>query len=240
MIEFRHDDHIAHLVLRRPERRNALDLATIEECTEALRSVSGARVLTISGEGSAFCAGADLGDVEGPTFRSALLRLLTTIEHVPALTVAVVNGPALGAGTQLLLACDLVTAVPTARFGIPAGRLGLAVDTWTVQRLVERVGSGVARRVLLAAETLDSPTAAAVGLVHRIAPLDDADEWCQELATLAPLSALAHRQLLRDVTAVVSPSPEGLAAIERAWSSSDALEGPRAFAEKRPAVFVGS
>jgi enoyl-CoA hydratase len=234
------DEAVAVIELRRPDRRNALNLDTITLLHNHLdRLASRVRVVMITGEGSAFCAGADLGDVEGPTFRAALLAMLTTIESMPAVTLAAVNGPAIGAGTQLVLACDLVCAAPSARFGIPAAKLGLAIDGWTTQRLVERVGSGAARSMLLAAEMFDVDDAERIGLVQRRGDVAAARQWADELSLLAPLSLLAHRRLLADVLAVRRVSDDALAAVETAWASSDAVEGPRAFAEKRPARFTG-
>jgi enoyl-CoA hydratase len=233
------DGSVATLTLQRPDRRNALNLATIAAVHQAIKELGDVRVVVLTGSGSAFCAGADLGDVEGPTFRAALLAMLQAIESVDAVTVAAVNGPAIGAGTQVVLACDLVCAGPTARFGIPAAKLGLAVDGWTVKRLVERVGAGTARSVLLAAELLDVNQAVEVGLAQRRGNVADARQWAIELSQLAPLSLRAHRLLLADVLAARPASTEAVGAIEAAWASADAVEGPLSFAEKRPARFIG-
>jgi enoyl-CoA hydratase len=234
------DEAVAIIELHRPERRNALDLDTITLLhSHIVRLANRVRVLVITGAGTAFCAGADLGDVEGPTFRAALLEMLTALESIDAVTVAAVNGPAIGAGTQLVLACDLVCAAPSARFGIPAAKLGLAIDGWTTQRLVERVGPGAARSMLLAADVFGVDAAERVGLVQRRGALAEARQWADELALLAPLSLRAHRRLLADVLAARLVSDDARAAIEAAWASDDATEGPRSFAEKRPARFTG-
>src|SRR5207237_3271668 len=146
-----------------------------------------------------------------------------------------VEGPALGAGTQLATACDLRVATADARFGIPAGKLGLMIDHWSVQRLALRAGAGPARAMLLAAEVLSGEEAHRVGLVQRIGGLDDALAWAGEIAGLAPISIAGHKlSLNRPVS-----DPDVDAAFARAWSSADLAEGMAAFRERRSPEFRG-
>src|SRR5262249_56476529 len=112
---------------------------------------------------------------------------------LPAVTIAAVEGPALGAGTQLAAACDLRVAHAAARFGVPAARLGLAVDQWTVDRLVALVGGGTARAILLAAESISGADAHRLGFVQRLGGLGDAQAWADEIVTLAPLTIAAPK-----------------------------------------------
>ena len=143
------------VTLDRPERRNALDDATLEEIAAAVvEAPAGTRVLVVRGAGGHFCSGADLTVVEDAGFAARLRAVLAALRAAPFPTIAAVEGAALGAGTQLAVACDLRTATPTAQFGIPAAKLGLMVDHWTVQRLVTMAGQGTARAMLLAAEVL--------------------------------------------------------------------------------------
>ena len=90
-----------------------------------------------------------------------------------AVRIAAIDGPALGAGTQLALVCDLRVATAESRFGIPAAHLGLAVDQWTVDRLTEEFGWPIARSILLTAERVDATTLHRTGAVHRIGTVDE-------------------------------------------------------------------
>ena len=121
-------------------------------------------------------------------------------------------------------------ATPQASFGIPAGRLGLAVDGWTVDRLVALAGAGPARAMLLAAEMLKGDEAHRLGLVQRLGGLDDALAWADDVAALAPLTLRAHKALLE-------VWPDAPAAVEAAWASDDLREGLAAFREHRRPVF---
>ena len=151
--------------------------------------------------------------------------------------LAAVDGAALGAGMQLAAACDLRVATPGSAFGIPAARLGLAVDHWTVERLTREVGWPTARAMLLAATTATAAELAG-GFVHRLGGLDEALAWADELAALAPLTVAAHKVAL-ERSCRRPDRRAGAAARVRAWASDDAEEGRTAFLEKRPARFTG-
>jgi len=226
--------HVALLTIDRTERRNALDIDAVRRLTEAVHEASDARVLVLTGAGGHFCAGADLGGVEGEDFVDALRNLLLALTSATQPVLAAVDGAALGAGTQLAIACDLRVATPAARFGIPAAKLGLMVDHWSVQRLTAFAGEGPARAMLLAAELLSGEDAHRLGLVQRIGDLDAAVDWAQEIAALAPLSIAGHKLALNG-----APREEFQAAFERAWSSDDLAEGMAAFRERRAPQFRG-
>ncbi len=133
-----HDD-VGLIELNRPERRNALDIATCRQLVDAAAEVraAGARAVVVAGNGPAFCSGADFGEVYTDEFLDALYSGLHAVADLPMPTVAAVTGPAIGGGLQLALACDLRVAAPEAVFGLPTARLGLAVDPWTIERLVQ-------------------------------------------------------------------------------------------------------
>ena len=238
LLDVRHDGDVAVLTLQRPDRRNALNLdlcraihAGVDEAIEA-----GARVLVVTGEGTAFCAGADLDGVYGHEFLEALYGMLHHLTQVPVPVVAAVNGPAIGAGTQLAMACDLRMADTKARFGVPTARNGMAVDAWTIRTLEKLAGGGAARRLMLAAELFDRDQALHCGLVDREGDLADAIAWAHEIAAFAPLT-LAHNKR------VLNGSPGDEAAIERSfahvWASADVQEAGRARTEKRAPIFTG-
>ncbi len=236
MLGTRRDGPVTVLELRREDRRNALDLALCRELAGASQGAvdDGARVLVVTGAGTAFCSGADLGGVYSDEFIEALYGMLHGLTRLPVPVVAAVNGPAIGAGTQLALACDLRVADSTARFGVPTARNGMAVDDWTMRTLAEVAGGGMARRLMLAAETIDREQALACGLADRSGDLQAALAWAHEIATLAPLT-LAHNKL------VLNGGEQG--AIERSfarcWASDDVREAAAARAEKRTPVFQG-
>ena len=223
--------HVAVVTIDRPERRNAVDHATLDALATALDGCGdGVRALVLTGAAGHFCAGADLSGVEDGSFTEALQAVLDGLRLAPFVTIAAADGAALGAGTQLAVACDLRMATPQASFGIPAGRLGLAVDGWTVDRLVALAGAGPARAMLLAAEMLKGDEAHRLGLVQRLGGLDDALAWADDVAALAPLTLRAHK-------ALVEGRPDAHAAVEAAWASDDLQEGLAAFREHRRPVF---
>jgi enoyl-CoA hydratase len=224
--------------LQREERRNALDL----ELCRALHAAAddavadGARVIVVTGKGSAFCSGADLGGVYGPDFLEVLYGMLHHLTQLPVPLIAAVNGPAIGAGTQLAMACDLRVADESATFAVPTARNGLAVDAWTIRTLGDLAGVGRARRLMLAAESLDRDEALACGLADRAGTLDDAIAWANEIAAFAPLT-LAHNKLVLNGTSADD------AAIEKSfadvWASDDVQEAALARTERRAPVFRG-
>ncbi|MCW2831106.1 MAG: enoyl-CoA hydratase [Aeromicrobium sp.] len=232
------DGSVAVLELQREERRNALDLDLCRAIHAAADQAvaDGARVIVVTGQGSAFCAGADLGGVYGPEFLEALYGMLHGLAKLPVPIIAAVNGPAIGAGTQLAMACDLRVADETAKFAVPTARNGMAVDAWTIRTLGQLAGMGPARRLMLAAESLDREQALACGLVDRTGTLADAVAWAHEIATFAPLT-LAHNKL------VLNGSREDDAAIEesfaKVWASDDVKEAAQARLDKRAPVFGG-
>ena len=236
MLAIRPDGPVTVLELQREERRNALDLELCRALAVASQEAvdEGARVIVMTGAGTAFCSGADLGGVYGDEFIEALYGMLHGLTRLPVPVIAAVNGPAIGAGTQLALACDLRVADATAKFGVPTARNGMAVDAWTMRALAEVAGGGVARRLMLAAETVDRDAAMACGLVDREGTLDAALAWAHEIAALAPL-ALAHNKLVLNGGA----DDDVRASFDRCWASDDVREAAAARSEKRSPVFMG-
>jgi len=247
-IHLRHVDAVAVLTLDRPERRNALDHAHCEELARLVHDVTsgGARAIVLGGAGPHFCAGADLTGVEDASFATVLAAALDALATTPVPTIAAVQGAALGAGTQVAIACDLRVAEATARFGIPAAKLGLMVDHWTMQRLALTAGYGPARAMLLAAEEVGGEAAHRVGFVQRLAmapesALESAQGWAARIVSLAPLTMAGHKLGLNALEQRVRDGADAdvRAAFERAWSSDDLAEGMAARNEGRPPVFRG-
>jgi enoyl-CoA hydratase len=197
----------------------------------------------VTGSGPHFCAGVDLTALEDTGWPAALAALLATLRTVPVPVIAAVQGAALGAGTQVALACDLRVVAPTARFGIPAARLGLMLDQATVVRLATLAGYGPASAMLLAAEEVDAEAALRLGLAQRQGDLAAAQAWAAEIADLAPMTIAGHKLALNASMASLADTaadPTVAEAHQRVWRSGDAVEGRAAFGQHRPPRFEGT
>ncbi|MCP2279975.1 enoyl-CoA hydratase [Nocardia amikacinitolerans] len=241
MLGVSRDGDVVTIELQREERRNALNSELVTRLREAVLAAvaDGARVIVLTGRGPIFSAGADLSGVYSDDFLSGLLDMLHTIESVPVPVISAINGGALGAGVQLALASDLRVIAPEAYIAIPAAKLGITVDRWTVRRLVSLIGGGPARTVLIGAEPIQAADCYSFGFANKIGTLADAQAWAKSIADLAPLS-LRHLKLVFNDDGTRDPeSAQQRAALEAAWTSADAQEGRVARQEKRAAKFVG-
>jgi enoyl-CoA hydratase len=239
----------------RHERRNALNAELCDELREGIDAADDLRAVVITGAGVAFSAGADIArraaevtpsaGLVDDTFRPSFERLLATIVDAPMPVIAAINGAALGAGMQLVVACDLRVVARAATLGIPAAQRGIVLSASNVQRLVQVVGLANARDILFTGRTMTADEADRVGLVHRLADdaLAAAVHLAGEIADLAPISVRSHKRALR-LIAAASPldqtALDELHELERlAFASDDLQEGLAAFAERRPPTFRG-
>jgi enoyl-CoA hydratase len=225
-------DSVLIATINRPARKNAVDQETLAELANALKQAEAQsiRVIVLTGAENTFCSGADLSGVREVEFTDALHKLLVQLATSPCVTIAAIDGHALGAGAQLAISCDLRVA---------AARLGLVVNHWTVERLTRECSWPVARAMLLAARNYSGEELAQLGAVHRIGDLDVALGWAHEIAALAPLSIAGHKAALN-----ASSRESEIDEIVRwtrdfAWASKDVEEGRAAFLEKRAAKFKG-
>lgn len=242
MIIQQRDWHLLTIVLDRAPHRNSLTTKVCSEVADAIDAVESPdiRAVLIRGRGSAFCAGADLkGGVYGDDFHGALHRMLRSILQCPVPVIADVQGPAVGAGTQLALACDLRVVGDDGWFRVPPAELGFALDNWTIRRAVSMLGGSVARSVLLAAEKVDADTAAAVGFANLRGDADDAWAYAQRIAGYAPLALRQLKGVLNDEGFGFTLRPNQQQLYDLCWSSDDAAEARSARAEKRTPVFKG-
>jgi enoyl-CoA hydratase len=241
MIHIEQRDYVTFVTIDRPERRNALNHDALAGLDAALRSAAnaGSRVLALTGAGGHFCSGADLSGVEDEGFVAALGQVLQGLRQAPFITLAMIDGFALGAGTQLAISCDLRISTASAGFGVPAAKLGLMVDQWTVRRLVALVGQSTARHVLLSTDVMSGQRGFDLGLVHRIGELADGLSWATHLSTLAPLTLQGLKLGLDEADPFEETTPTYDAAFAAAWASEDLAEGLAAFAEKRTPTFRG-
>lgn len=249
------DGSILTLRLDNPERRNALDLELATELRDAAASVAGdrsVRCVVVTGTGNSFCSGADLGAireaVRGVLPRRELLlsyyRAFLDIRDLDVPTIAAVNGPAIGAGLNLALCCDLRLAGRSARFGATFVRLGIHPGGGGTAMLVQLLGPARAAELLLTGEIIDATTAAAIGLVNRT--VDD-EELAAATSAMASSIALGAPRVVRmtkrslrlalesDFEAVLEVETLAQAASQE---SDDAGEGWAAFRERRPPRFA--
>ncbi|MBF6425866.1 enoyl-CoA hydratase [Nocardia cyriacigeorgica] len=240
MLGVSRDGDVVTIELQREQRRNALNIELVTQLRDAvLDAAEQARVIVLTGRGPIFSAGADLGGVYSVEFLDRLLEMLHTIESAPVPVISAINGAALGAGVQLALASDLRVLEPDSYIAIPAAKLGISVDRWTVRRLVSLIGGGPARTILLGAESVSAEDAYGFGFANRIGTLADAQAWAKSIAELAPLS-LRHLKLVLNDDGTRDPeNAQQREALEAAWSSADAQEGRLARQEKRAAKFQG-
>jgi enoyl-CoA hydratase len=232
--------------LQRPERRNALNSQLVEELREALQKASegadGAiRAIVLTGQGTAFCAGADLsGDAFAADYPDRLIELHKAMDAAPMPIIGAINGPAIGAGLQLAMQCDLRVVAAEAFFQFPTSKYGLALDNWSIRRLASLVGHGRARAMLLTAEKLSAETALQTGMANRIGTLADAQAWAAEVSGLAPLAIQHAKRVLNDDGSIEEASPEHKELFDKAWGSQDVVEAQVARVEKRPPKFQGA
>ncbi len=207
---------IVHLVLNRPEMRNALDSATTAELTAKLRDAErdpAVRIIELSAAGHCFCAGADLREMSGgPDIKNdaalkdaqSFVELLGVLSALKKPTIARIQGAAVGGGVGLVACCDIAVASERAYFRLSEVQLGL-VPAMVGPYLVEALGVRTARRLMLTSERFDASQAAEWGLVHRVVPHLDLAEACDAFARNllrgAPGAQAACKELTREIAA---------------------------------------
>lgn len=246
-------ESIATLTIDRPDVKNALDLATVNELRAALQSTAATEevgVLVITGAGeSAFVSGADINDIRARGRDEGLAAINSSlfgeIERFPRPTIAAVNGYALGGGCELALACDIRVAADTAKFGQPELGLGIIPGAGATQRLPRIIGMGRAKHLILTGEIIDAKQALEIGLVTAVAPPGQLQVRARELAKRilrqGPLAAKLVKLALNASARVDLDSGLLIETLAQAicYSSEDKIEGTTAFLEKRKAKFTG-
>ena len=243
-------DGVGVVTINRPEARNAVNGAVARGIAAAVDELDGradVSVLVLTGAGGTFCAGMDLkgflaGDapvVEGRGFGGI-------VEQPPAKPlIAAVEGYALAGGFELALACDLVVASETARFGLPEVRRGLVAAAGGLLRLPRRIPYHLAMEIALTGEHYPAQRLAAAGLVNQVVPegeaLASATELARRVALGAPLALAATKRVVAQATDWASNEAFARQAeiINPVFGSADAMEGALAFAEKRPPSWRG-
>ncbi|QUR68837.1 enoyl-CoA hydratase [Mycobacterium spongiae] len=243
MIGITQVEAVMTIELQRAERRNALNSQLVDELREAIQGAGdgSVRVIVLTGQGTVFCAGADLsGDAFAADYPDRLIELHRVMDAAPMPVIGAVNGPAIGAGLQLAMQCDLRVVAPEAFFQFPTSKYGLALDNWSIRRLSSLVGHGRARAMLLTAEKLTADLALHTGMANRLGTLADAQAWAAEIAGLAPLAIQHAKRVLNDDGAIEEAGPVHKELFDRAWGSQDVVEAQIARVEKRPPKFQGA
>ncbi|MCR4374810.1 MAG: enoyl-CoA hydratase-related protein [Acidobacteria bacterium] len=244
---------VAVLRVNRPEVRNALDLATVREMTAAVAALSGddsVGALVITGAGDrVFVSGADINDIRARRRDDGLAAinssLFAAIDACPKVTIAAVNGLALGGGCELALACDLRIAVAQAKFGQPEVALGIIPGAGATQRLPRIIGLGRAKHLVLTGDAIDAQTALAWGLVSSVvaaeALLPAALALAERVLSRGPLAIRLAKMALNASARVDLDSGLLIETLAQAicFESEDKQEGTTAFLEKRPPQFTG-
>jgi enoyl-CoA hydratase len=238
------------MVIQRPHIRNAIDRLAAQELAGAvdyLEQTPGLRVAIITGQGSSFCSGMDLrgfasGDVPGNESRgfAGLARRPPTKP-----LIAAVEGYALAGGFEIVLACDLVTAASDAKFGLPEVRRGLVAAGGGLLRLPRRLPYNVAMELVLTGDLLAARRAHELGLVNRLVEpgeaLGEAQRMARSISANAPLAVQASKRIVTEsadwTTADAFERQASLAT--PVLRSDDAIEGAKAFTEKRPPIWRG-
>lgn len=245
-------DGVVFVTINRPEKRNAFDAATIAALYEAFETLQGAdhvRVVFVRGAGGTFSAGADLAWMrdaadwsEGDNRDDAmgLAKMLKALHEVPALTVAIVEGAAMGGGAGIVAACDMAVAVKGTRFAFSEVKLGLIPAT-IAPYVVEAVGARTARALFMTADLFDAEAALKFGLIGHV--LDSADQidgfvtaFADAMKACAPGAVGDAKRLVHHVAGhrLDGGLMEDTARrIARARVSPEGQEGVRAFLEKR-------
>lgn len=248
-------DRIATITINRPKSLNALTRATMRELKDAFESIAarddiGVVLLTGAGE-KAFVAGADISEISRLAPLQALdfalngQGVLELMERLPQPVIGVVNGFALGGGCELAMACDILVAADTAKFGQPEVNLGIIPGYGGTQRLPRLVGRNLAKELVLTGDMITAQRAYEIGLVNRVVPAAELMKAAREMAARilakGPVAIRAAKSAMnRGLDLDLSNANAYEASLFAAcFSSEDQSEGMNAFLEKRKASFKG-
>jgi enoyl-CoA hydratase/carnithine racemase len=186
LVRIERKDKVAHIILNRPEKKNALSPDVLKEMEGALKSLVNVSVVIIRGEGGFFSAGGDLSvmftasEEEGRKFSEKGNEFMDFLQNFGAITIAAIEGGAYGGGLELALSCDLRVASPQTKMGLTEVNLGLIPGWGGLKRIARIAGNGIARQVALTGKVMDGNEAHSLGLVNYLA--NDPVQYAEELA----------------------------------------------------------
>ncbi|WP_066251324.1 enoyl-CoA hydratase/isomerase family protein [Neobacillus drentensis] len=247
------DGAIGVIKINRPEVRNALDAQTLQEIDQALNqweSHEGVKVIVFTGEGGkSFAAGADIRQLQQRTIIDPLLPGMSTIcqkiENSGKVTIAAINGYALGGGCELALACDIRIAAEQAKFGLPELNLSIIPGAGGTQRLARMIGKGRAMDMIITGEIISAQKAEEIGLVSTVVPMENLWETVYDKALqIIKKGPLAVRLAKLVINQGFDSDIHTALTIEKLaqsilFSTEDKIEGTSAFLEKREPVYKG-
>jgi enoyl-CoA hydratase/carnithine racemase len=247
---------VRHIVMQRPEKRNALNDELVEGLGEAFDAAAfdeSVRCVVVRGDGPMFSSGMDLAGLrdlaESPDglrrFRTPLLRIWNTLEEMPKPTICQIHGACLGGAFELALAADMRVMAEDAVAGIMEVRVGLLPDLGGCSRLPAVVGVGVAKELIMTGKVIDGREAHRIGFANRVAPADElegtVEQLARELLGAAPRAVALAKRVMDSAAkpALATTLEQEVTAQEQLAATEDFAEGTRAFFEKRDPEFAG-
>ncbi len=248
-------DHVAHLTIDRPEKRNALDFATLRQLQAQLlraRDDKEARVVVLTGAGEkAFCAGGDLAGMRAGGFleqhdgRSQFAKVFQCLQAIGKPTIGRINGVAYGGGFGVALACDMLVAAEHARFATPEIKVGL-YPFMVMAVLFRNIPRKIGLELCMTGRVVSAQEAKEIGFVNRVAPAGQLDETVAALASSLTSLSPSILKLGKDAFYAMADMPQGKALeyLQCMFSintlADDAAEGIAAFIQKRKPEWKGS
>jgi enoyl-CoA hydratase/carnithine racemase len=256
LVEVEDRGAVRHVVMRRAEKRNAMNRELVEGLGAAFEAAAhddSVRCVVVRGDGPMFSSGMDLGALaelsDEPSrlrpFRAGVLGAWNLLEEMTKPTVCHIHGACIGGAMELALACDLRVMAEDAVCGLLETRVGLLPDVGGCSRLPAVVGLGVAKELIMTGRVIDGREAHRIGFVNRIAPADDldaaTDALCGELLACAPLAVGLAKRVMDAAAkpALAATLEHEVTAQALLAASEDFAEGARAMAEKRQPEFAG-
>lgn len=244
-------DQIATVTINRPKSLNALNTETLtelNECFSELEKRKDVRVVILTGSGSkSFVAGADISEMvnatpaEGRAMSLLALETFNKLENMPQVTIAAVNGYALGGGCEICMSCDIRVAAENAVFGQPECGLGIIPGFGGTQRLARLVGKGRAKELIFTCDRIDAQEAYRIGLANKVVPAEELMDACRKMASkilskgsyaVSIAKSVINAGMDMDLTNGLKLEAD---AFGFTFSTHDKQEGMTAFLEKRPA-----
>jgi enoyl-CoA hydratase/carnithine racemase len=247
---------VRHVVMRRVDKRNAMNRELIEELWDAFRDAAqddDVRVVVVRGAGPMFSSGMDLGGLRDlsdhpetlRSFRSAILATWNLLEEMPKATICQIHGGCIGGAMELALAADLRVMAEDAVAGLLEARIGLVPDVGGCSRLPAVVGVGIAKELIMTGRLIDGREAHRIGFANRVAPADALDTatdgLCNELLACAPVAVGLAKRLIDSAAkpALAVTLEQEVTAQQVCAASADFAEGATAFKERRQPEFAG-